>query len=189
MAKKRTEEQGKAYELKITLLGTDPPVWRRVQVPADILLSDLHRVIQAVMGWEHQHLHEFEIKGVRYTDLDQAGGELEAEDEAEVPLNELVTRVRTKFRYWYDFGDDWRHEIQLERILPPTPEGRSVRCVDGANACPPEDCGGTWGYYAKLKVLKDPQHEDYEWVAEWMGEDFDPTAFDLEDVNRAFRKP
>lgn len=185
MSKAAQTGKRKDYELKITLLRSKPPIWRLVRVPADIRLSHLHRVIQIAMGWEDDHLHQFEIKGQSYMDFSRPGPDIGTQDEDAARLNEIVTRVNTKFRYWYDFGDDWWHEIQLKRMIPVAPDEESaLACVDGAGACPPEDCGGVWGYYTKLKVLEDREHPDYLDVAEWMGEDFDPDAFDKDAVNQ-----
>ncbi|MFO7897449.1 MAG: plasmid pRiA4b ORF-3 family protein [Planctomycetota bacterium] len=189
MSKATETGKRKDYELKITLLESDPPIWRLVRVPADIRLSHLHRVIQIAMGWEDDHLHQFVIKGASYMDFGRPGPDIDTQDEDATRLSEVVTRVNTKLRYWYDFGDDWWHEIQLKRMIRIPPDEKiALVCVDGAGACPPEDCGGVWGYYTKLDILEDPEHPDHPYVAEWMGEDFDPDAFDREAVNQRLER-
>lgn len=168
--------------LKITLEGSEPPIWRRVEVNDDISFYQLHRVIQQAMGWQDCHLHEFEVArtrvGTRSTDDMMLAV-------CDVMLPERSTRLfglldgRRKFRYWYDFGDDWWHEIVIEKRLPPDAAAKPAVLLDGAMACPPEDCGGISGYYALLDILSDPEHEEREDLLAWLGGAFDPKAFDL----------
>lgn len=168
--------------LKITLEGSDPPIWRRVEVNDDITFYQLHRVIQQAMGWEDCHLHEFDVARTRV-------GTRSADDMMfavrDVMLPERSTRLfellegRRKFRYWYDFGDDWWHEIAIEKRLPPDATAKPTILLDGARACPPEDCGGIPGYFALLDILDDPAHEERAGVLDWLGGDFDPEVFDL----------
>ena len=136
------------YQLKIVLLGVRPQVWRRVQVPADICLDDLHLVLQAAMGWTNSHLHSFTLGERRYTMPYEEGDleELQMQDEREVCLSERITQPKETFAYDYDFGDNWQHLVTLEKILPAAPEEKYPLCLDGKRACPPEDCGGVWGY-------------------------------------------
>jgi Plasmid pRiA4b ORF-3-like protein len=175
----------KVYQLKITLKDTKPPVWRRVLVP-NCTLDKLHDVIQAAMGWDNYHLHEFEIGGERYTDPESAG-EMDAEVDAESELDGLITKEKSKFTYNYDFGDDWRHEILVEKILPPGEGVGFALCVDGKRACPPEDCGGPWGYLDFVDAISDPSHEQHKELLEWVGGEFDPEEFDPEEVNKRLR--
>jgi Plasmid pRiA4b ORF-3-like protein len=182
---------GAIYQLKITLEGIEPPVWRRVQVSGDIPLARLHKIIQAVMGWEDYHLYEFEVQRVRYS----APGEDFGFDTEQKPVNvnratleQAVEGRRIKFRYWYDFGDDWFHEIKVEKILEPEAGAAYPRCVEGGRACPPEDCGGVWGYSNLLEILADPGHEEHEHYLEWLGGPFDSEAFDLDAVNRELKR-
>ena len=173
------------YEVKITLLNAKPAIWRRVLVPADITLGDLHRVIQIAMGWDDDHLHEFEIGKVRYgatiSDIFEVGDP--SLDEDSVRLNGVVM-PKAKFKYWYDFGDDWKHEIRIERELDSETGRRKARCIAGAGACPPEDCGGVYGYEEMLHILADPTHEEYGEMREWVRDDFDPDYFDLARTDR-----
>ncbi len=173
---------GGRLRLKITLNGSEPPIWRRVEVNDDITFHQLHRVIQQAMGWEDCHLHEFEVARTR---IGTRGGDDMMFAVSDALLPERSTRLfelldgRRKFRYWYDFGDDWWHDITIEKRLPADAAARPAVLLDGAMACPPEDCGGIPGYYALLDILGDPRHEERAEVLEWLGGAFDPRAFDL----------
>jgi hypothetical protein len=171
--------------LKVTLEGVEPPVWRRLVVPSEFTLLDLHCAIQVAMGWEDCHLHDFEIKRQRYAlpDADDFGSPL---DETKASLRD-VAGPRAKIRYQYDFGDSWNHVIVVEKILEDTEVAPPI-CTDGARACPPEDSGGPWGYSEKLQALADPEDEDNEELRDWMGEDFDPERFEIDAVNRELLK-
>ena len=173
------------YEIKITLKDIKPEIWRRVIVPRDITLGHLHRVIQIVMGWEDCHLHEFMIGRKRYGPLmdDPFSFDEPPVNEDIVHLNG-VAKPKAKFDYHYDFGDDWRHEIHIEREVEATPVKRQVRCIAGEYACPPEDSGGPFHYPELMRILSDPQHEEHDRMQEWIGEDFDPLHFDPTSVNR-----
>jgi Plasmid pRiA4b ORF-3-like protein len=172
------------YQLKVTLQDSKPPIWRRVQVPADIKLSHLHNVLQLVMGWDNAHLHQFIIDGTYYgmtgPDLDMM--DMEVEDERKVKLNAVVG-PKGKFVYEYDFGDSWEHRIVVEKALPPEAGTKYPLCTAGARNGPPEDCGGIWGYADLLAALKDPKHPEHDDMEEWIGGEFDPEAFDLEEIN------
>jgi len=186
--KKKSDEEGRLvsprlYILKITLLGSQPPIWRRLAVPGDTTLFLLHHIIQAAMGWENDHLHEFIINKVRYGD-DEFDFGPEVISDRETLLQDVITRARKKFRYVYDFGDGWQHEILVEKITVPEAGQRYPYCLDGARACPPEDCGGIWGYEDLLAIINDPDHPDYKERLEWLGDNFDPEAFDLAAVNK-----
>ena len=183
----------KILQLKITLKGGKPPIWRRVLVPSTAKLSKLHEVIQNVMGWGSYHLHEFHIDGRQYGDpqVDELGGVLndwddweETLDETRYTVGQFLRAPKQKFEYLYDFGDDWCHVILLEKVLE---EGDAYPghpiCLKGVRACPPEDCGGMWGYREKLEIMRDPQDEDDREIVEWMGEDFDPESFEIDYVN------
>lgn len=177
---------GSAYQLKIVLRGSQPPIWRRVVVPSRIRLDWLHAVIQVAMGWTDDHLHRFVIGSREFSgdplggyDPDRGGG-----NEAEHQLGELVRKEKTKFTYEYDFGDGWRHDITLGKVIPAETAPAGAICTAWKGACPPEDSGGLWGYYSKLEVLADPRHAEHEEIKEWMGDDFDPEAFNMHAVNQ-----
>jgi len=174
------------YQLKIELSGSKPKIWRRVLLPSNMEFEDLHYVIQMVMGWENGHLHQFRKDKLRYQLLDEEDEFLdngETIDYSEMPISDLLIKEKDKIIYDYDFGDSWEHDVCLEKILAYDTSKKYPFCIKGKNACPPEDCGGIWGYYRILDVLKDPKHEDYSDYSEWYG-DIDPEYFDVDDVNQ-----
>lgn len=182
-------------QLRITLLNVKPAVWRRVMVSANLTFLQLHKVIQAAMGWEDCHLHEFEVGRERIgisSKEDSFLGDKPALPESKHRLSDMLANHK-KFRYWYDFGDDWWHEITIEKRLDANPDEPPVRLFDGENACPPEDCGGPWGYAELCATLSDPAHPERERMLEWLGDEFDPKAFDLaasaKRVSRCVRTP
>ena len=170
------------YQLKITLDEIQPPIWRRVVVPADISLAALHDVVQIAMGWTNSHLHAFEIDGQRYGRPDHMDGFDDVLDERRHLLGQLV-EPRKRFAYEYDFGDSWHHQIVVEKELAPSTVQQVPVCIDGARNCPPEDCGGAFGYVEFLEVLADPNHEDHEHMVGWIGGSFDAEKFDPTVVN------
>jgi Plasmid pRiA4b ORF-3-like protein len=176
------------YQIKVTLIGIEPPIWRRFLVPRDITLNQLHTVLQVVMGWGDEHLHEFVIKGRHYRlpspGFDFDFGFVQTADEDATVLGQAVSRTGTKFLYEYDFGDSWAHLLQVERMLPRQEGMQYPACVAGARHGPPEDCGGAWGYQGLLEAIADPDDPDYDDRREWVGEDYDPEAFDRERINR-----
>jgi len=231
-------------EVRVTLKGSKPPIWRKLAVPADIVLADLHEVIQIAMGWTNSHMHQFILRGkkpkparrklpkatgtVEKTVIDLPGGrkgyllttksveggdacepvkpdmswfdtgdryyvtkvtpwgdpaDMKGEDEEAFTLGEVCPKVKSKLIYEYDFGDGWEHAIEVQKIIEPEPGVQYPVCLGGKKACPPEDCGGIWGYYELLETIADPDAEDHEDMVDWLGGDFDPDAFDLEEVN------
>lgn len=183
-----TKSKQAAYALKIALNGIKPAIWRRFCVPGEISLDRLHDVIQIVMGWQDSHLHEFEIAGQCYTEAPETA-DTDGLEGAEFRLTDLVARVGAKFRYTYDFGDDWEHTLTLERITP-VPENHQacIACMAGKRNCPPEDVGGTDGYQEFLASLSNPRHEEHERMLKWVGGSFDPDAFDVNLVNLELAK-
>ncbi len=183
MAPRKSTANQKIYQLKITLKNIRPPIWRRVQVESSTTLGQLHQIIQAVIGWYDSHLHQFSINGIDYGQP-QPEYEFDVQDEKKVKLSQVVAGEKFKFLYTYDFGDDWEHEILVEKILPVVPDTRYPICLTGKRACPPEDCGGPWGYAELVEALQDTLHPEHEEKLEWVGEDFDPNAFALDEVNQ-----
>ena len=184
-AKKQAATAPTVYQLKVTLRGSKPPIWRRVQVTGASSHSKLHEIIQTAMGWTNSHLHQFEIGGKYYSD---PAFELDAAlNEKRTTLDRLALKAKSKFRYEYDFGDSWDHDILVEKVQPPEADVVCPRCLAGALSGPPEDCGGIWGYYDLLEITQDPDHPEHDEMLEWLGEDFDPEAFDLEAINTALR--
>lgn len=185
-----TEARGQVYQFKITLVETQPPVWRRIQVP-DCTLGDLHEVIQTVMGWQHSHMHQFIINGEYYGEaaLEEMDLGMEMKDEDGILLSQIVKGGKNaRFVYEYDFGDGWQHSIQFERVVEREPKAIYPRCVEGARACPPEDVGGVWGYADFLQAMADPKHENHLEMKEWIGGKFDPEKFSADKVNRELRR-
>ncbi len=177
------------YQIKVALREvSEPTVWRRLQVSAGIRLDRLHSVLQAAMGWQDSHLHMFTADGHHYGDPDP---ELELRDERGVRLADLVRGEGTRIDYTYDFGDDWKHEIIVEKLLGAEGGGRYPVCVAGEGACPPEDCGGPPGYQRLRETLADPADPEYEETRIWLGlgesTEFGPERFELGQVNRALR--
>jgi hypothetical protein len=174
---------GKTYQIKISIAGSDPMVWRRLSLPGDLTLDVLHRVIQVAFGWEDCHLHEFEAKGRRYADITYQPVE-GASDERQATLAALATRKGSRLRYTYDFGDEWVHDIVVETVEPAQGEPR-VLCLAAERAGPPEDSGGIWGYLNCLAAVADAAHPEHEDQLEWLGEAFDPAAIDQDAINTA----
>lgn len=183
---------GVAYQLKITLDSIKPPIWRRVLVP-DCTLADLHEVIQVAMGWEEAHMHEFVIGQRRFQTPPPFGDGvlMEGVEPAEqLLLSEVVPdspKKRFQFSYVYDFGDDWEHTITVEKVEQTDEAPVKPVCLAGERGCPPEDCGGPWGYGDLLEALADRKHPDHEDMMEWCGP-IDPEAFDLDGVNEVFQR-
>ena len=183
----------KMYQLKVELPPINPPIWRRLLVRGDMNLGLLHAVIQIAMGWTNSHLHDFLIGEERYTDLtfeaDLPIGEEPDDDEEQAVLMTVAPRARARFVYEYDFGDSWEHLVRVEKILEPDASFQGfAKCLDGARACPPEDCGGAWGYKDLLKIIKNPKHKEHESMMEWLGGEFDPEAFDIEKTDKYLKK-
>ena len=157
-------------------------------MPGSINLNRLHDVLQIVMGWTDSHLHHFVDAPIVYSvpsDDDYPGEE--RLDERRFCLADLARREKASFIYEYDFGDSWVHEVVVEKTLPADPNNRDAVCLDGENACPPEDCGGIWGYYELLKALKNPKHKEHQEMLDWLGGQFDPGHFDLQKINAQLR--
>jgi hypothetical protein len=178
------------HQLKVTLRGSRPPIWRRLQVPSHFTLGDLHWILQDAFGWWEGHLHQF-IVGESYygepSDEDDDWG-MNTKDEDRARLDQIAPTERAKFVYEYDFGDGWEHIMLVETILPPEPGVTYPRCVAGRRAGPLEDSGGIWGYQHLIEVLGNPSAPEYEEMREWAGEKFDPAVLSLEQINEKLSK-
>jgi hypothetical protein len=178
---------GAAYQLKVTLHDTEPPVWRRVVVDGASTLDHVHEVIQAAFGWWNHHLHEFETDQTRFGVPDPD------EDWGTPPIDERLVRLDavasegTEIEYVYDFGDYWQHEIIVEKVTAGESTTTVPSCTDGRRACPPEDCGGPWGYRELLEILGDPTHPEHDERREWIGRPLDPEAFDATEFEENVR--
>ena len=172
------------HRLYVFLLDIAPPIWRRVEVSSETLFAQLHKVLQAAMGWQDYHLHEFEIGGQRYgvpdPNYDQPG---EVVKDSAIKLSRALSRKGASLLYSYDFGDNWVHSVVLEDILPMEPDTKYPRVVDGARACPPEDSGGSSGYADLVEILAKPRHKEHRQMREWAGKNFDPESFSAKAAN------
>ena len=174
------------YQIKVTLNNSKPPIWRRILVAEETSLDQLHAILQRVMGWMNSHLHHFIINGQFYGEPpDDDFGIMDTKDETQFTLNQFVNRAGFEFRYEYDFGDSWLHDLVVEKILPVEKGAQYPVCITGKRACPPEDVGGVWGYEDFLKTISNPKHPEYAEMREWVGGDFDPERFNLNAVNAA----
>lgn len=176
------------HDLVVTLLGTAPPIWRRIQVPSAVTLPGLHLIIQCAMGWENYHLHSFSIGGVLYETPDPDGVYPErGKDERRVRLKKIACHVSNELWYTYDFGDGWRHHIYVRAIGAPRTGETYPRCVAGGQACPPEDVGGLHGYEEYLAALASRRHPRHKELLQWRGP-FHPDHFDVRAVNLELRR-
>lgn len=170
------------YQIKVTLKRIRPPIWRRLQVLGNTRLDRLHAILQAAMGWTNSHLHQFVVGGIEYGRPDPTFPN-DTVPEQRATLAMIAPVAGSKFRYDYDFGDGWEHDVVVEQLLPVEPGVVAPRCLTGRRACPPEDCGGPWGYGELLAVLADPEHEEHAAMREWLIGDFDPERFSLDHIN------
>jgi hypothetical protein len=183
-----------SYQLKIQLMNLDkPPVWRQIQVSEKLTFHDLHQLIQLVFGWEDCHLYQFSPKGYGSHPVIAIPSAQDWEEcdfnAMKTKLNKVLTHEKQTFNYLYDFGDDWSHKITIEKLVPDNI--KSPVCLNGEGACPPEDCGGPWGYENLKVILADPKHPEYEDMKEWLGleddEKWDANYFNLEEVNEMLK--
>lgn len=180
---------GKIYCLRVELADVEPLIWRRIEVPGDMPLDDLHGVLQIAFGWEFAHLHAFQV-GKRMFEPPSPGGDLfgfrgesdSVEEYLGATVASLLPRTRSEALYIYDFGDEWIHTIIVEKISPAESDGFVPRAIDGKRAGPPEDTGGAYGYMEKLEILQSEKGDDVDELREWFG-DFDPEKFDIDAIN------
>lgn len=176
------------YQLLVILQDVEPQVWRRIQLPSNFNLEQLHQVIQVAMGWTNSHLHVFEIGKSRYShpdfDIDPSVG-----DERQTTLASAIPQEDIVFSYEYDFGDSWEHQIEVEKIVPAQLRMKYPRCTAGRGACPPEDCGGPPGYERLLEALHDLEHPEYADLRRWAGRFFACELLDFKAINRKLLEP
>jgi hypothetical protein len=179
----------RAVQLKISLKNSTPPIWRRVLVKSSISFYELHYTIQIAMGWGIFHLYEFKIGNYRIGIINDDFDELEyvnssVIDAQEITLEEVLSKGEVKsFTYEYDFGDGWIHSIVVEKTMPLEPDTYYPVCIKGKLACPPEDCGGLYGYYNLLEIISNKKHPEHMEMLEWLGGRFDPNEFEVDDAN------
>ncbi|MFQ5750839.1 MAG: plasmid pRiA4b ORF-3 family protein [bacterium] len=182
--------KNQVYQFKVSLRGISPPIWRRIQVPQTYSFWDLHVALQDALGWLDYHLHLFHVMNPKTGVVDEIGipdDEPFADEHPclpgwEVPLTAYFVEPGTRAHYEYDFGDSWEHDLLLEELVNQVPKQKYPICLQGKRACPPEDCGGIWGYEQLLQTIRDPSDEEYESTMVWLGGSFDPEAFDPKKV-------
>ena len=165
----------KALQIKVTLSDINPPIWRRILVKDDITLFLLSHIIQSCLDWDNSHMHEFTVNGMS----------IESGAERNIKISDLKLKTKSKIEYLYDFGDNWYHIIEIEKRSPIDTKQLYPFCIKAARACPPEDCGGSYGYVHLLDILEygDKNSIEYEEQMEWIGEDFDPERANLKEIN------
>ena len=181
----------KVFRLKIILDDILPQIWRLIEVESNITFYEFHLIIQEAMGWTNSHLHEFSAGNFRIGDTGEEAcefGDPPKWEEKDKKLSDYFSENNTKVDYTYDFGDKWEHTIMLEAIENKKKGVTYPRCVDGARACPPDDCGSSHGYYRLLKILSDPKHDEYESMKTWAG-DFEAEHFNKEEATEGMRDP
>lgn len=178
-------DESPVFQIKVTLQGSQPPIWRRIQVRGSTTLYKLHMILQIVMGWTDSHFHHFIVGNTYYGIPDPEGDwDLDVKDERNKKVGQIVASSDDRFVYEYDLGDSWEHELVVEQVLSPTPGVRYPLCLVGKRACPPEDVGGIWGYAEFLEAIRDPNHPEHEGMLTWVGGSFDPEACNIETINR-----
>ena len=191
----KTKAPQAIFQLKVTLRGSKPPIWRRILVPNTITLGKLHQVLQVIMDWEGEHLHQFvlgrELYGV--PDKEDVFFGMSVNDENKTILSSLLSKEKDWLTYEYDFGDSWEHKLVLEKKLPFDSAMQLPHCINGKRACPPEDCGGIWGYMDLIGIMSDKSSPEYAERVEWLEENFgidnfDPEFFDLELINEQLHR-
>jgi hypothetical protein len=176
------------FQIKVSLLQVEPTIWRRILVPAEVTLAELHYVVNEAMGWTGSHSHSFTFEKRSFGDLElDPHNELKFEDESEVTLESLADKGQ-KLNYEYDFGDGWEHEIEIENRVGFDARLAYPLCIGGARACPPEDSHGPHGYQEFLAAIRDKTHPEHEQALTWIGGFFDPEGFDPNRTNLAIRE-
>ena len=176
------------FQLRVSLIDVEPLIWRRLLVAKDVTLPRLHPILQAAMGWTNSHLHQFRLGDVSFAEPhpDYEPGPI---DYRNIRLNQIAPRRGSTCIYEYDFGDGWEHLLEVEDELPiDTVRDPVPRCLGGARACPPEDCGGPFGYAEFLEAIRNPKHPEHDHMLEWADPEFDPERFDPDRVNRGLAR-
>jgi hypothetical protein len=181
------QKMSKILEIDITLNGSNPKIWRRVLVPAELNFYELHYVFQFAMGWTNSHLHQF-IVGRRERCIgfpfEDDFGPLKTEDGSKVGIRQVLNVPGDQVLYEYDFGDGWQHLAEVKNVLEAEPGKTYPILTDGAMACPPENCGGMGGYFNLVEVMSKKDMNRYKEMLTWIGKHFDATAFDMEAINK-----
>ncbi len=183
----------KGIILHIELGYIKPKIWRKFIVPSDITFADLHHIVQAVMGWDNAHLYQFfkDYNGDRIGMIFDDGWGLDDMLDAEtVKISDYLANKGDSIYYEYDFGDGWQHLIKVKELKKDEKhrDGNYPRCLEGANACPPEDCGGFGGFEYLMEVLSNKKHPEHKDMKEWMGGNFDREYFNLDEINQILKR-
>lgn len=174
------------YQFKISLKGSKPIISRTILVESNRTFYEFHHIIQIAMGWINYHLFQFMAKGNCISDPSMVDYK-DIIDSKEIRLNEIFTEEGEKIEYEYDFGDGWKHIIKLEKIVLIKLNNIYPVCIRGKRRCPPEDCGGIWGYQNLIEVMGNKKHPDYKEMKEWLGGEFDPEEFNIEEINEELK--
>ncbi|NJL76269.1 MAG: plasmid pRiA4b ORF-3 family protein [Saprospiraceae bacterium] len=175
------------FQLKINLEGIKPAIWRSFVVDGETTLSNLHTIIQIAMGWQDEHLWAFETLEGSYGPSNSIWDDSKKEA-TKHNVKEILKIEKDTVKYIYDFGDYWQHKVELEKILTPEEVKIVPICLAGQGHCPPEDCGGIWGYSEILEDLSDPDTPAFQEVTNRLGKGFDPNFFDLNKINQILKQ-
>ena len=194
-SEKNKKMSSEIYQLRVSLCDSEPEIWRRIIVSGDANLGFLHAVLQVAMGWTNSHLHQFDDGEKHYADPQNDEDDYSYDDgvvsvdEFSVRLCDVLHTEGEELAYLYDFGDSWEHVIVLEKILKVHPQYTGLPvCIDGARACPPEDCGGMGGYEGVCEIIKSPKNDGYDEMMDWLGEKFNQEKFDIKKTNKFLQK-
>ena len=176
-------EYNRIYQIKVSLRGLRPTIWRRILVPSTMTLAQLHDTIQIAMGWSDAHLHQFVVND-DYFGIPDSEFPDDTKNENFYKLYQILRKEKDYLLYEYDICDSWEHKVVLEKVFPLQKDIPLPQCIKGQRACPPEDCGGIWGYQDFLYAILEPCHPEHKDMLEWIGGSFDAEFFDIEQTNR-----
>lgn len=183
MKKKKTQ----ILQFKITLTGSSPSIWRRFWIESDLTFYDLHHVVQLVMGWTNSHLYQFIYERHSAIGNPELLESDDVADDKDTFVEVIFDSAGAEVVYEYDFGDGWKHILELEKVLEKKPSQQYPFCLEGEQSCPPEDCGGIPGFYEMMKVLKNKKHPRHKETKEWIGGGYEAGVFDMKAVNNKLK--
>jgi len=179
-------------QLKVSLIDSEPLIWREIHVSKETTFFELHHIIQIIMGWKNYHMFEFNLEGYRVGEVfederTEGYGNDQIIESRTVAIKDLITQQKETFKYVYDYGDDWEHKIQVENFLEEDTTLKFPICIDGRMNCPPDDSGGLHNFYESMEILKDKKHPEYKEISKWFGKSYDMKKFDKEKINRQLK--
>lgn len=177
----------KILELKITLNNIRPPIYRKIQVPDFYTFHQLHHLIQLAFEWENIHMYIFFDKDSEISAFEDDFSERQPGDAKKIKLKERFKSLKDRLLYVYDFGDNWEHTVELEKVLDADPSKRYPACISGQRNAPPEDVGGAFGFEDFVEAMNDMKHPQHDDFIEWYGRFFDEMAFSKSKINTRFR--